>query len=126
MNRNVLAQHAQLQQAFHPGGLPEPGTAAWAEYVRYNALALVKELSEFQDEVEVRPWKDPAVLNRDAAIEELVDVFFFTANLLLSVGCTDDELEVAHQAKLVENLLRLQTGRSKPIVVQSTQMEGHE
>lgn len=48
-------------------------------------------------------WKywatDPAFVNRDHLIEELVDVNHFIANMLVAVGVTDEEWQAAYQAK---------------------------
>jgi NTP pyrophosphatase (non-canonical NTP hydrolase) len=112
-----LGRHDVLQQEFDPAGArASVGSEAWRRYVEYNALAAVKELTEFLDEVEIRPWKQHiGILDREAAIEELIDVLFFVANLALAVGADDREFDAIYESKMAENFDRLLSGRSVPI-----------
>lgn len=51
-------------------------------YIRYNYIALVQELSEFMDEVGWKSWSTD-YLNSDQAFGELRDVLQFLINLML-------------------------------------------
>lgn len=53
------------------------------DYLRYNALALNKELCEALDETSWKPWASGSWINREQYLGELVDVLHFIANLLL-------------------------------------------
>lgn len=105
-----------LQAHFHPESERTPGTEGWRHYVEYNSLAVVTELGEFLREVEVRPWKSPTglVLDRTAAVNELVDVGHFHANLLIALNVDDVEYEYRYRRKVRENFRRLESGVSVP------------
>jgi dimeric dUTPase (all-alpha-NTP-PPase superfamily) len=57
-----------------------------AEYVRMNALAAMVELTEALNEVGWKPWATNRVMNTDAMIGELVDVWHFMLNMMLASG----------------------------------------
>lgn len=76
-----------------------------AEYIRWNALAIVDELSEFLAEVKWKPWaKDEGlIISRYAAISEIVDIMHFVANLLVTLGVSGEELSKMYLDKVAEN-----------------------
>lgn len=77
-----------------------------AAYVRSMVLAATKELGEFLDNVVWKSWAtrdQGAILDRDAAVEELVDVAHFVGNLAVLLGCTDAEWTTRYQAKQAVN-----------------------
>lgn len=81
-----------------------------ARYVMMNATALLTEVSEFLQEVQWKPWaNEPGKMNRDEAVEELVDVGHFLANLLVALGVSDVEWEVRYREKQVKNAERQKT-----------------
>lgn len=45
-------------------------------------------------------------MNRQRVLDEIVDVLHFVANMLVTIGVTDDELEAAYQAKQEVNRQR--------------------
>lgn len=45
-------------------------------------------------------------MNRQRVLDEIVDVLHFIANMLVTIGVTDDELEAAYQAKQEVNRQR--------------------
>jgi dimeric dUTPase (all-alpha-NTP-PPase superfamily) len=75
----------------------------FAEYIRWNVLAAQVELAEFIQETEWKPWKDgngrPGVEGRERAVEELVDVMHFVANLLVALNVTGPELADVYRGK---------------------------
>jgi hypothetical protein len=82
-----------------------------ADFAMMNFAAAVKELGEALDEVGWKPWATPrGWVNRDAYIRELVDATHFVANLLVAVGCTDDEFWVRYRAKQQLNARRQADG----------------
>lgn len=91
------------------------GGGDFAEYVRWNVLAAQVELSEFIQELEWKPWRDgngrPDPLARERAVEELVDVQHFIANLYVALGVSGPELVNAYRRKQQINRNR-QAGRA--------------
>ena len=83
-----------------------------AEYVRWNVLAAVDELTEFLNEVQWKPWAKAqgAIFDRSAAVEELVDVMHFIANLLCTLGVDGDELSARYLEKMGVNARRQEDG----------------
>lgn len=95
-------------------GLLEGGE--FAEYIRWNTLAAQVELSEFVQELEWKPWRDgngrPSPEARERAVEELVDVLHFIANLLVANRVSGHELTRAYRAKQQVNRER-QAGQAE-------------
>lgn len=80
--------------------------AYWTEMM----YALDDEVHEFGNEVAWKSWAKNRgeIIDRDAAIGELVDVAFFLGNLLLTLGVTDEEFQSRYKEKLVRNRARQQ------------------
>jgi hypothetical protein len=106
-----LTSTRQLQrEAYGDDVWPKEGDVL-ADSAMANMFSLMKEMSEAGDEIGWKPWAQPrGWVNRDAYIGELVDVGHFLANLLIGVGCTDDEWEERYQAKQRVNLKRQRDG----------------
>lgn len=83
-----------------------------AEYIRWNALAVVSELDEFLQEVQWKPWAqdEGLIMNPIRAEAELVDMLHFVGNLLLAIGAEPDSLWRAYQAKHEVNQRRQTEG----------------
>lgn len=83
--------------------------AALADYLRWNSLALIKELGEALDETDWKPWTvtEAGFYNRDAFVGEMVDVLHFAANMLVAARCTDRELTERYEAKQQKNRDRM-------------------
>jgi hypothetical protein len=75
-------------------------------------FAASDEISEFGNEIHWKPWgkNRGEIINKSAALGELVDVQHFVANLLLSIGVTEDEFWAAYREKQERNKARQQTG----------------
>lgn len=101
-----------LQREVYGYDLPlAENTSGMADYVTWNALALVKEVSELTDEVGWKKWAEPrGWVNRENALKEAVDVAHFLANILCAIGVTDDEWVAAYQAKQAVNRERQRAG----------------
>jgi dUTPase len=89
------------------------GSATWnndpekrAASFRENFLALQSELFEAMDEIGWKPWATSRHVNREAFISELADAYHFFLNLLLLVGCSGDEFDVAWKKKNAKNFQR--------------------
>lgn len=86
---------------------------AFTDYVRHNVLAAQVELGEFIQELPWKPWKldtgRPNAEARARAVEELVDVLHFIANLLVVLRVPADELERVYGHKQGVNRKRQQT-----------------
>jgi hypothetical protein len=107
-----LASTRDLQvRAYGDTNWPKEGDAL-ADSVMMNVLALTNELqAEVLPEVGWKPWAQPrGWVNREAYLKELVDVGHFLANLLIAVGCTDEEWERLYRAKQELNLRRQRVG----------------
>jgi hypothetical protein len=83
-----------------------------ADYLRSMGFALIDEVFEAMAEVSWKPWANDrgAVINRDAYVTELVDVWFFTMNLLHVVGCTPEEFFNKYADKAEKNRRRQEAG----------------
>lgn len=81
-----------------------------ADYIRTNALALHTELSEMLQEVKGwKPWKSDEVVwesDRDRLITEVVDVWFFLANLMNAMRINSGEFVRTYLSKYDEVQLR--------------------
>lgn len=82
-----------------------------ADFIIWNHTAAVVELSEFLAETKWKPWvKTRGIVNRSEAIDELVDVAHFIANLAVAMGCDDDEWERRYVDKMIINRARQANG----------------
>lgn len=83
-----------------------------AEYVRWNTLAAVDELMEALHEVDWKPWTvtEDGIRDRDAFVDELVDVMHFVGNMLVAARCSDKELTQRYEAKQQKNRDRMASG----------------
>lgn len=83
--------------------------AELVEYLRWNSLALIKELGEALDETDWKPWTvtEAGFYNRDAFVGEMVDVLHFAANMLVAARCTDAELTARYEEKQQKNRDRM-------------------
>lgn len=80
------------------------------EYIRWNVIALMDELSEALHEVSWKPWASAEFFNRDQFIGELVDAAHFLGNLAVVAGCTDAEWATRYSAKQQKNRDRQRDG----------------
>jgi dimeric dUTPase (all-alpha-NTP-PPase superfamily) len=81
------------------------------EFIRWNALALMDELSEALDEVNWKPWASAhGFKDRDAFVKELVDLLHFLTNLFLAAGADADEVIDRYFAKAAVNAKRQAEG----------------
>lgn len=82
-----------------------------ARYIDWNMTAAVQELAEARVEFSWKPWAvDDPFVNRERLINEMVDVNHFIGNVLTAMGVTDEEYEIAYQAKQQKNRERAASG----------------
>jgi dimeric dUTPase (all-alpha-NTP-PPase superfamily) len=81
-----------------------------AAYIRWNALALIVEVTELLNESGWKPWSSKQFVNSDRALSEFVDVMHFLANLGLAMGVQPNDVGAAYVAKQAENRQRQQEG----------------
>lgn len=106
-----LASTRTLQEDYFGRDFSSENPDEFADAIVMNYTALVKELSEFMDEVGWKDWATPrGWVNRDAAVGELVDVGHFLANLLIRLRVTDDEWERRYREKQEINRNRQRSG----------------
>lgn len=107
-----LRETKKLQQRAYGVDPSKLRGAELADFVVWNHTALIKELSEFLDEVTWKPWvhTDRGTVNRDQAIEELVDVAHFLGNLAVAMGCDDPEWTRRYRRKIHLNAERRRSG----------------
>lgn len=90
-----MLETQELLQNLVGNAVPMEGTVL-SEYVRWNALALIKEVGEALDHVSWKPWTvDSGWLERHEYVGELVDVMLFLMNMLVAVGVDDQEFNRA-------------------------------
>lgn len=105
---NWLEDQRKLQveaYGIDPGALSGDERAAYWTEMMY---ALDDEVHEFGNEIAWKSWAKNRgeVVDREAALGELVDVAFFLGNLLLTLGATDEEFQDRYREKLVRNRAR--------------------
>lgn len=106
-----LDSTAELQRVIY-GFDPRTATMQeFADYVTWNMAALHAEVGEFSREVGWKPWAAPrGWVERERALDELVDVGHFLANLLNALQVTDDEWVEAYRRKQEVNRQRQRDG----------------
>jgi hypothetical protein len=82
------------------------------EYIRWNMLAAIDELMEALHEVHWKPWAkgERGFRNRDAFVNEIVDLLHFSSNCLVAAKCSDDELSARYALKQQTNRARMASG----------------
>lgn len=86
----------------------EMSPAQVIEYVRWNALALIVEVTETLNETEWKPWKlGDSYINSTHYRGELADVFIFMMNLMLAEDISADEMMDHVSEKISINRRRL-------------------
>lgn len=80
------------------------------DFIRWNILAATDELHEALNETGWKPWVTSNHLNREEFIGEMVDVLHFIANLLVTAGCTGEELGRRYAEKQYRNAKRQEEG----------------
>lgn len=86
----MLTMQQQLQRESMKDG--DPGSLkgdAMADFMRWNAWALVTELGEAFQEVGWKPWGTNRQIDYDKFMREMVDAWHFFMNLLL---CASEEM----------------------------------
>ena len=87
-----LTQYAYDQallqrQLQHPMGFDDSA-------IKENILALIVEATELLNEVNWKPWKQTRKkLDREKAIEELVDIFHFYVNIMNELNISEEEFD---------------------------------
>jgi len=92
-------------------------TEAQMDHIRDLALALNVEVAEFLGWLPFKPWRPIEGQEFDVpeAAMELIDIFFFTANLWSALGLPTSSFEELFQIKLEENLSRISRGYNKSV-----------
>ena len=103
-----LAETAALQEGTYGYDFAGMPLEEKTQYIKDMILAAEDELHEALGEVGWKPWASERFINREAFIGELVDAGHFLANLLVAVGCTDDEWDEAYHSKRKRNIERKQ------------------
>lgn len=94
------------------GWTPPEDAAGQAQSLKENALAALVEIAgEAVREFHWKFWShDEPWVNRENLLKEIVDAQHFLANMLVTIGVTDDEYEAYYQAKQDENRRRQREG----------------
>jgi dUTPase len=108
--RQVMAQQLELQiESFGIDPRFLHGKSR-DDYVNAMALALMVEVGEALQEISWKPWASGQWFNREAYLEELIDVLHFWMNLVLVATDRPTELLAAYQAKVEVNVKRQADG----------------
>jgi len=86
-------------------------------HLRYNALAFNLEIAEFINSFPWKAWRPikDQCYDKNNAIKEVVDMFFFIGALLEIASITSEEVETMFRIKLTENYNRIERGyNNKP------------
>lgn len=86
-------------------------------HIRMLALAQFQEVAEFVDWTPWKPWRDieQQPFDKQEAAYELVDQFFFMANLFFALGFKPEEFTAIFIHKLEENFDRINRGYNKEL-----------
>ena len=106
-----LRSTRRLQEEAYGWTRPD-SVAGQVASLKENILAALVELAgEVPREFHWKFWAhDEPWVNREAILEEIVDVQHFLANMLVTIGVTDDEYEAAYIAKQEKNRQRQRDG----------------
>lgn len=77
-----------------------------ATWIQKESLAIISELAELLNEVNFKWWKNPKEIDREAVVEEIVDILHFFVSMCLKAGISADELFQAYIRKNEENFRR--------------------
>lgn len=104
----MFSRQQQLQVDFMGIDISEMNDAQIAEYVRWNALAMNAEAVEMIDCTNWKPWSksEGLVKDRDALIDEAVDVMCFFMNMMLALNVAPEEIIEQHRVKTMVNAYR--------------------
>lgn len=83
-------------------------------WIQKQALALMVELGEVLEAAQFKWWKDPEPVEREALVEELVDVLHFFVALCLACGVSADDLYRGYLEKNRENFRRQEGLTDRP------------
>lgn len=97
--QEMLDLQRDLQRVFNGYELEDQSTELRIDNIVLNVFALTKELSELTDEIGWKPWATSRHINRERAVEELVDVWHFFMNIMLHLGVDAEELAAKYAAK---------------------------
>ncbi len=78
------------------------------QFINDMALALCAEVYEALGETPWKPWKKQQTLNKEKFKKEVIDVFIFTMNLIISTGMDHVELIKMYKEKMDLNIKRQQ------------------
>jgi len=101
----LLKEQAELQELMGHNFEDMDGRDV-ARYIREQALAIIKEVTEALDETPWKPWATypiDAEINEDAYVGELADVLIFFLNLMLAGDVSERRLLDAVRAKIAKN-----------------------
>lgn len=87
------------------------------QHIRALALAQFQEVAEFVDWTPWKPWREISeqVFDKEEAAFELVDQFFFMANLFFALGYQPADFTAMFVKKLEENIDRINRGYNKQV-----------
>jgi len=113
-----LSETKRLQESFfmhHYGHenfreLQQAGEQAMAAYLKEQAFSMFSEVNEFTGEFSWKPWASASFVNRDLAVQELIDVLHFVANALCALGVDMRELNLKYSEKMRVNEERQKAG----------------
>lgn len=81
------------------------------DYLAHMAMGVFSELSEVLYEFEWKRWTtDMPWFDRDRIIDECIDIQHFVGNMLVAVGCSDEEYQRRYMAKQDKNRQRMAVG----------------
>ena len=110
--RQIMAQQLEMQRSSFGVDPTALEGKERDDYVTAMALALMVEVGEVMQEVSWKPWATGQWFNREAYLEELIDVLHFWMNLALVATDKPEELLAAYQAKADVNVKRQSDGYS--------------
>ena len=84
------------------------------QWLQKQTLAMLSELSELLEEVNLKWWKNPHPLDEGRIREELSDLLHFFVSMCLEAGMTAEDLYAVYVGKNRENHLRQDGLSDKP------------
>lgn len=112
MTFEEMLAHQHELQTNHFGGDPATFTGEQrTRFVTAMAMSICAETAEALQEIAWKPWTtDQEWINRDAYLEELVDIFHFLMNLMLVADISAAEFAEVYARKAAINRARMESG----------------
>jgi len=106
----ILQRQRELQKKYFQVDIQQFDEEQRATYIRDMSLALTDELHEALNETGWKPWASSRHFNREAFLNEMIDVLHFWCNLVLLANVDEKEIIEFYFRKAEKNAKRQLSG----------------